>query len=241
MIKDRVTTYNITVSPERASEALRLLVNNKLPKERSRGLAEVYPAGSGGLIPTKSEEKARYLMALQGELERKLKSYPGVMSAHVSIATPEKDLIRNVDDAKPRATASVAFVYNAIDETGEAPVSIADIKLLIASAVEDLAPEDVQVVPAPNRPTVLLGGKEGSLLACAVAHVVFGISVVNHTQGDRLKQRFFYLAIFAVLCFLLGVVGIFRSVSLNKRLGMAQNELTRVQLTAHGAEITQGG
>lgn len=96
----RVVTWAVIVNESEGQNALSLLVRNKLPRERSQGLAEVYPAGSGGLIPTRSEEKAKFLMAAQGEIERKLKSLPGVVRAHVSIVVPDKDVIRDLD-AKP--------------------------------------------------------------------------------------------------------------------------------------------
>ena len=49
----RVITFSITVPESDARTALRVLVANKLPRRRPTGLAEVYPAGSGGLIPTR--------------------------------------------------------------------------------------------------------------------------------------------------------------------------------------------
>ena len=90
----RVVTYSIMVSENDREEALKLLVANKLPKEKSSGLEEVYLAGSGGMIPSQSEEKARFLMAIQGEIEIKLKSFPNIVNAHVSVVIPEKDLVR---------------------------------------------------------------------------------------------------------------------------------------------------
>ena len=95
-IDGRVVTYAVTVTDSEERDAMRILVANKLPKRRPTGLAEVYPAGSGGLIPTRSEEKAKFLMALQGEVERKLQRLPGIQSAHVTIVQPDKDIVRDL-------------------------------------------------------------------------------------------------------------------------------------------------
>ena len=118
----RVITWLVEVPEIDAKDAMRLLVANRLPKARSSGFKEVYPAGGGGLIPTKSEEKAKYMMALQGEVERKLKSLPGIVQAHVNIVSPDKDIVRDLDTPPPAAMASVAVVYNPIDERGTAAV-----------------------------------------------------------------------------------------------------------------------
>jgi type III secretion system YscJ/HrcJ family lipoprotein len=122
-LEGRVVTYAIVVPESDAKNALRILVANKLPKRRPMGLAEVYPAGSGGLIPTRSEEKAKFLMALQGEVERKLQRLPGIQSAHVTIVQPDKDIVRDLDTAPPPATASVAIVFNAYDDRGTSLIS----------------------------------------------------------------------------------------------------------------------
>ena len=108
----RIITYAIHVSESDRPAALSILVANQLPKPRSNGLQEVYPPGTSGLIPTRSEEKAKFLMAIQGEVERKLKNIPGVRMAHVSVVMPDKEIIRDIDEKAPEATASVALVYN---------------------------------------------------------------------------------------------------------------------------------
>ena len=112
----RVVTWSVSVPEIDAKDAMRLLVANRLPKARSSGYKDVYPPGGGGLIPTKSEEKAKFMMAVQGEIERKLKSMPGIVQAHVSVVQPDKDVVRDLDTPPPAATASVAIVYNPIDE-----------------------------------------------------------------------------------------------------------------------------
>src|SRR6185503_7668877 len=61
--------------------AWRVLQENGLPRQRVKGLDEVF--SQGGLIPTASEEKAKLLVGLTGEITRTLKSIDGVVDARV--------------------------------------------------------------------------------------------------------------------------------------------------------------
>lgn len=153
---NRIITYTVSVKEKSAPEALRILVENKLPRPVSQGLAEVYPVGGGGLIPTASEEKAKFIMAIQGEIENMLKVLPGIIEARVVVVLADTDAIRDINAPPPPATASVAIVYNPIDNEGTPSVTPDDVKYLISSAVEDLSPASVTVVMASNVPMKLI-------------------------------------------------------------------------------------
>lgn len=152
----RIITYVLSVKSGDSQKAMRILVDNKLPRTPSNGLAEVYPIGGGGLIPTGSEEKAKFVMALQGEIENMLKVLPGIVQARVVVVLPSSDAIRDISAPPPKATASVAVVYNPIDDKGTPSVTPDDVKYLVASAVEDLSPTGVTVVMASNVPMKLI-------------------------------------------------------------------------------------
>ena len=225
----RIVTWAVLVPEADAENALRILVRNKLPKERSQGLAQVYPAGSGGLIPTKSEEKAKFLMAMQGEIERKLKTLPGVVQAHVSVVIPEKDVVRDVDAKPIPATASVAVVYN-IQENGEAPVGEQEVKTLVAAAVEDLKPENVQVVLKENQPLALvdLESETGSPMAAATT-AMFSIKVVNEEAAKRVRNIIVPLLVLMVLGVGAAFVGIVRTVNMRRKLAKAEAEVAALK------------
>ena len=211
--------------PESASEnALRILVRNKLPKTRSQGLAQVYPAGSGGLIPTQTEEKAKFLMAIQGEIEMKLKSFPGVVQAHVSVVTPAKDVIRDVAEAPSPATASVALVYN-LRENGETPITMVEVQTLVAAAVEDLKPEQVQVVLKENQPLVLVDmeSESGNALGESTT-AIFGIKVVNEKAKKRATNIIVSLLVLWIVGLVLALVFIWRAIAIRKKLAKAEAE-----------------
>src|SRR4029079_3536639 len=82
-------TFTVRVARPEAARALELLRSLGLPRDRRHGFAEVY--GQPSLIPTASEERARYLEALGGEIERTLETADGVVSARVHLVLEEND------------------------------------------------------------------------------------------------------------------------------------------------------
>lgn len=227
----RVVTYAVAVPQLDAKKAMRLLVANKLPRPRSQGLKEVYGAGSGGLIPTKSEEKAKYLMALQGEIERKLKYMPGIVSAHVSVVQPDKDIVRDLDTPPPPSTASVAIVYNAIDERGTAAVKEDEVKSLVASSVEDLKAINVTVVMKRNVPANLedTAAAGGSVETPVASATMFGIRLADKGSAQRLIMYGAGGLIIAIISIVVGVGGTVRSMTLSRRVAKSEAELTSLR------------
>jgi type III secretion protein J len=208
-VPGRTVTYAIKVSASDTKDALKLLVDNKLPKLRSPGLAEVYPIGGGGLIPSSMQEKGQLMLALQGEVENMLLVLPGILQARAVIVLPDPTLIRDANAPPPQSTASVAVVYNPVDSKGSASVTSDDIKYLIASAVPDLSPSGVTVVMASNSPTKFVDDKVASPVTAAA------------TPAPRDENSDYILMLFAGLAaagLLFGVLGLARSISLRSKL-----------------------
>ena len=132
--------YTIRVAHADGTRALDLLRVLGLPHDRRRGFAETY--GQPSLIPTPSEERARYVDALAGEIERTLESADGVVSARVHLVLEENDPL--AADAKPRSTARAAVLLKA--RPGTAPFSDGDVRKLVAGSVAGLDPAAVSVV-----------------------------------------------------------------------------------------------
>jgi type III secretion protein J len=235
-LEGRQITYAITVVESEARDAMRILVANKLPRRRPTGLAEVYPAGSGGLIPTRSEEKAKFLMALQGEVERKLQRLPGIQSAHVTIVQPDKDIVRDLDTPPPPPTASVAIVFNAYDDRGTSLISQDDVQRLVAGSVEDLKPQNVTVVMKKNEPAKLVDiFADGSTVGAPVtSQLVFGVKVADDDAAGRLKLRFVVFLLVSGLGLIVGAGGIARSLSLQRRVQRAEAELASIRKATRG-------
>lgn len=134
--------FTIRVSRADSSRALELLRSLGLPRDKRPGLSEAYAQPS--LIPTASEERARYLDALAGEIERTLESVDGVVSARVHLVLEEHDPL--AVDPRPRSAARAAVLLKA--RPGRPPLTEADVQKLVAGSVAGLDPAAVAVVTA---------------------------------------------------------------------------------------------
>jgi type III secretion protein J len=96
-------------------------------------------------VPTPTEERARYLEALAGEIERTLETADGVVTARVHLVLPEPDPL--TVDGKPRVAAQAAVLLKV--RPAPAPLREADVQKLVAGSVAGLSPEAVAVVVTP--------------------------------------------------------------------------------------------
>jgi type III secretion protein J len=136
-------TYTIRVASGDGTRAVDLLRALGLPRDRRRGFSETYSQPS--LIPTPSEERARYLDATAGEIERTLESIDGVVSARVHLVLEESDPL--AVDAKQKTPARAAVLIKA--RRGLVPISDLDVQKLVAGSVAGLEPASVGVVVTP--------------------------------------------------------------------------------------------
>lgn len=132
--------FTVRVAAGDANRAVDLLHALGLPRERRRGFAETY--GQPSLIPTPSEERARYVNATVGEIEKTLETVDGVVGARVHLVLEDADPLSL--EAKPRATARAAVLLKA--RPGAPPIAEADVQRLVAGSVAGLEPAGVAVV-----------------------------------------------------------------------------------------------
>jgi type III secretion system YscJ/HrcJ family lipoprotein len=145
-------SYAITVASGDASRAMAVLEADGLPRATEKGLAGLY--GSASMIPTATEEKARYVDALGSEIALHLRNLEGVLDASVIITAPARDPLAPPDQPQPKATASVLVRIPA----EAVPVNEANVRKLVAGAVEGLAADDVTVVMTQAPPAPAGGG-----------------------------------------------------------------------------------
>jgi type III secretion protein J len=140
--------FTVRVARGDGARALDLLRALGLPREPRRGFSETY--GQPSLIPTASEERARYVDALAGEIERTLESIDGVVSARVHLVLEESDPL--AVDGKPRAAARAAVLL--ATRPGHTPIATEDVQRLVAGSVAglDAAAVAVVVTAAPVAP-----------------------------------------------------------------------------------------
>ncbi len=139
--------WEVHVASDDVGPALGILRSADLPRTPEPGIEEVF--GEGSLVPTATEERARYSAALAGELARSIESIDGVLDARVHVAIPEtRDFA--LDEEPPRPRASVLVKYRA----GEPPYEEGAVRALVAGAVHGMQPDDVAVVgvPGPGAP-----------------------------------------------------------------------------------------
>jgi len=136
-------TYTIRVASADGTRALDLLRALGLPRDRRRGFSETY--GQPSLIPTPSEERARYLDATAGEIERTLETVDGVVSARVHLVLEESDPL--AVDGRQKSAARAAVLIKA--RSGPAPIGELEVQKLVAGSVAGLDPASVGVVVTP--------------------------------------------------------------------------------------------
>jgi type III secretion protein J len=161
----------VRVGRDDAGRALELLRSLGLPRSRRSGLAEMYDQPS--LVPSATEERARFLEALGNDIERTLETVEGVVSARVHIAPGESDPL--AIDAKPRVPGQASVLLKTA-ASGPVVIKEADIQRLVAGAVPGLAPTAVAVVmtPAPQ----WSGAGESSMIALGPIRMTRGSRVV---------------------------------------------------------------
>jgi type III secretion protein J len=144
--------YLISVPKQDAAAAAKLLREHSLPRPLSSGFSDI--TKHKGMIPTGVEERAMFLDALSGEIARGLNDVDGVLEAHVIVQIPERNDLSQ-PDKKPIPTASALIRYR-VNMDGKPPLDELQVKRFVSGAVEDLHPEQVNVImsqaqmPAPE-------------------------------------------------------------------------------------------
>lgn len=141
VIKDQEEVWEVSVRGGEGNLFLasRVLQENGLPRPRTQGLADVF--ADGGLIPTASQEKAKLILGLSGELTRTLESLPGVIDARVHVVLPDESPLIKEEQRRP-TTASALVKYRG----DQLPLSESEVKALLSKGIEGLTGENVAVV-----------------------------------------------------------------------------------------------
>lgn len=192
----KIALFQIMVKRSESLQALKLLVEQRIPRVERAGLKDIYPPGAGGLIPTKSEEHARFLMASQGEIEALFKIIPGIKDARVVLSfDPPSEIFKN---ATPK-TASVVLLYQSLAEDGSPPLSELDAKLLIAASITGLGADDVTVVQKPLAQNT-----------ATQAGFADGTSLTPRGGDSSEKNIVWYMLALTILALVVATYGVFR-------------------------------
>jgi type III secretion protein J len=139
--RDDDGAFAVVVAKGDALRAMELMRSLGLPRGPRAGFGEIYKQPS--LVPSPTEERARYVEALAGEIARTLETVEGVVGARVHLVLPEPDPL--AVDGKPRVPAQAAVLLKT--RAGRpAPIGERDVQKLVAGSVPGLDPLAVAVV-----------------------------------------------------------------------------------------------
>ncbi|RAL24917.1 hypothetical protein DL240_01530 [Lujinxingia litoralis] len=124
-------------------EAWERLEQAGLPRPAESGFGDFYPGA--GLIPTAQEERVVLQYATAQEIRTSLLKIDGVVDAHVHLVLPQKARVQLSNAPRPEPRASVLVRWRTLEEEGPA-VGPDEIRALVAGAVEELQPDQIEVV-----------------------------------------------------------------------------------------------
>lgn len=149
--------FKITVGRDEATVAISVLAGEEIP--RAKALA----APPAGMLPSPEADRASRIAATAAQIEHSLASIDGVHDARVHLDVPLTDALvaaLGPADKSPRATASVLIRHRGVNP----PLSVEDIKKLVAGAVSGLSADAVAVVTTAVPQASLAGDRELSHL-----------------------------------------------------------------------------
>lgn len=166
----REPAYEVRVPTSQVAQARRLLVSLDMPKERSPGLDTLVE--SQGMIPTRTDERARLMMAMAGELERTLETYDGVVDARVHVVLTEMDSLSKEPSAGARASVVIKYragsrvleqfakATTATNGQADATTAQQGVKKIVMNALSDVADDDITVAFTETVPRGSTGAEE---------------------------------------------------------------------------------
>ncbi|MBI1910166.1 MAG: hypothetical protein HYS22_08370 [Deltaproteobacteria bacterium] len=174
-ISGQDVSWKIVVPANTIAEARKLLVQNNLPRRRELGLSGVYK--EKGLVPTPDEQRARFLLALKGEIINSLRKIPGVVDSDVVLNIPTENEFSLMEGEKKRPTASVIVRTYPGEQAGI--LTEGKVQRFVANSIPNMDPNDVAVIvtQAP------MGAGESAVAGSPVPSVPGAAPVRNEKEG----------------------------------------------------------
>ncbi|MGA2498834.1 MAG: hypothetical protein ABSH20_13915 [Tepidisphaeraceae bacterium] len=161
--EQRRTLWAINVSKSDLDKARRILTDLDLPRDDLGGFDAML--SQSGLIPTRSDERAKLMHAMSAELERTFEVCDRIVRARVHLVLPDTDVLERDSTTKPTPSAMVFIKYSsARSKSGEGfrsaattrpdtrpvadddpPITREVVREMVARSVQGLKPEDVVV------------------------------------------------------------------------------------------------
>jgi type III secretion protein J len=190
----KVVLWDIAVDSEDANLAMATLNTYGLPRRRGQNLLELFSAG--GLVPSDMQEKIRYQAGLADQIANTIRKIDGIVDADVQLSFPEEDPL-NPNAPKGQVTASVYVKHTGVLDDPNSHL-ITKIKRLVASSVNNLNFDNVNVIPDRARFSDLPTGKEQP---AQVDYVKVWSLVIAKDSVARFQTIFFVLSLLVFFLF----------------------------------------
>lgn len=144
VVQQNEVSFAVAVRDQDMVRSRSLLLQHNLPRRRELGLTGVYK--EKGLIPTPDEQKARFLLALKGEIINSLERVPEIVDADVVLNVPTKDEFADAEKQRLQRPTASAVVRVKPNPSGTESITESKIQQFVANAVEGMNPRDVTVM-----------------------------------------------------------------------------------------------
>lgn len=152
--ESRDLRFNVTVMKEDRLRALAILNRENLPMRRQVTTEDMFK--ESGMIPTSTQEEARRVVGIEGDIINDLRKINRVVKASCKVSIPKDDPLRDVNEERPQPKASVLIHYLP-DAQGRPPITIEGVQKYVAAAHAELRAAEVSVQMIP---TVEAGAQE---------------------------------------------------------------------------------
>jgi len=193
--------YNVTVSSNDRTNAMRILDTRGLPVKRSPRILDLFKRE--GLVQSETENKIRYHAGKEAELSSMIRNINGVIEAYVQIAFSTEEPIPGRNQVQDVMTAAVYVQHQGVLDNPNLQYET-KIKDMVSKSVNGLEAENVTVISDLSR--------ESLETLSTVKEVVDFVSIagikVSKTSKTQLRVVMFSLA-GLVLVFFVSTVWLF--------------------------------
>ncbi|TDK28951.1 EscJ/YscJ/HrcJ family type III secretion inner membrane ring protein [Luteimonas terrae] len=182
--------WDVFVAESDIPQAMSILGARGLPRQNYQNLGDIFK--KEGFASSATDERGRYLHALQQEITQTLTMLPGVAQARVHLALPERDPL----GGSTGKTSAAVWIFE--QPGANVRDREADIKIVVKDGVEgltDINQVSVKFVsmPAPPEATASTGTAMAlsavSPMAIVIAAIVVALLAVAFAFAGRLKSR----------------------------------------------------
>ncbi|PBJ84393.1 EscJ/YscJ/HrcJ family type III secretion inner membrane ring protein [Lysobacteraceae bacterium NML93-0399] len=182
--------WDVFVAESDMPQAMDVLRARGLPRENYQNLGDIFK--KEGFASSATDERGRYLHALQQEITQTLSMLPGVAQARVHLALPERDPL----GGSTGKTSAAVWIFE--QPGANVRDREADIKIVVKDGVEgltDINQVSVKFVtmPAPPESAPSTGTAMAlsaiSPMAIVIAALVVALLAVAFAFAGRLKTR----------------------------------------------------